>query len=235
MSLFSIALGVNIDHVATLRQARRGDSPDPLHAALLAEQSGADSITLHLREDRRHVQDRDVRAMRLALKTRMNLEMAATEEMVGIACDLRPADVCLVPEKREEVTTEGGLDVVSSLARVGEVCAELAAAGIRVSLFIDPDESQVDAALRCGAPAIELHTGAYAGARGAARAEALHRLAGDTNSWKKTNSLFISSLRKQFLIWRTVPVSEKATYAETGQDIIEGVADGSGAPAPQPA
>jgi len=178
VSPFSIALGVNIDHVATLRQARRGDSPDPLHAALLAEQSGADSITLHLREDRRHIQDRDVRAMRLALKTRMNLEMAATEEMVGIACELRPADVCLVPEKREEVTTEGGLDVVSSTGRVGEVCAELAAAGIRVSLFIDPEEAQVDAALRCGAPAIELHTGAYAEARGAARAEALHRLAG---------------------------------------------------------
>ena len=178
MSPFSIALGVNIDHVATLRQARRGDSPDPLHAALLAEQSGADSITLHLREDRRHIQDRDVRAMRLALKTRMNLEMAATDEMVGIACDLRPADVCLVPEKREEVTTEGGLDVVSSIGRVGEVCTELAAAGIRVSLFIDPDEAQVDAAVRCGAPAIELHTGAYAEARGAARAEALHRLAG---------------------------------------------------------
>jgi pyridoxine 5-phosphate synthase len=177
VSLFSIALGVNIDHVATLRQARRGDSPDPLHAALLAEQSGADSITLHLREDRRHIQDRDVRAMRAALKTRMNLEMAATDEMVAIACDLRPADVCLVPEKREEVTTEGGLDVVASMARIRDVCATLAAAGIRVSLFIDPEETQVEAALRCQAAAIELHTGAYAEARGAARAGALHRLA----------------------------------------------------------
>jgi pyridoxine 5-phosphate synthase len=177
VTLFSIALGVNIDHVATLRQARRGDQPDPLHAALLAEQSGADSITLHLREDRRHIQDRDVRAMRSALKTRMNLEMAATDEMVRIACDLRPADVCLVPEKREEVTTEGGLDAVASAGRVTEVCATLAAAGIRVSLFIDPEEAQVDAALRCGAPAVELHTGAYAEARGAARAAALHRLA----------------------------------------------------------
>ena len=176
MSLSSIALGVNIDHVATLRQARRGDSPDPLHAALLAEQSGADSITLHLREDRRHIQDRDVRAMRDALKTRMNLEMAATDEMVRIACDLRPADVCLVPEKREEVTTEGGLDVVASADRVRDVCAQLRAAGIRVSLFIDPEEAQVDATLRCGAPAIELHTGAYAQVRGAARAAALHRL-----------------------------------------------------------
>ena len=177
MSLFSIALGVNIDHVATLRQARGGDSPDPLHAALLAEQSGADSITLHLREDRRHIQDRDVRAMRSALKTRMNLEIAATGEMVHIACDLRPADVCLVPEKREEITTEGGLDVVASMARTRDVCAQLGAAGIRVSLFIDPEAAQVDAAVRCGAPAIELHTGAYAEARGAARAEALHRLA----------------------------------------------------------
>jgi len=177
VSLYSIALGVNIDHVATLRQARRGDSPDPLHAALLAEQSGADSITLHLREDRRHIQDRDVRAMREALKTRMNLEMAATDEMVRIACELRPADVCLVPEKREEVTTEGGLDVVASAERVREVCARLRAAGIRVSLFIDPEVAQVDAALQCGAPAIELHTGTYAGSHGAGRAEALHRLA----------------------------------------------------------
>jgi pyridoxine 5-phosphate synthase len=177
VTLFSIALGVNIDHVATLRQARRGDNPDPLHAALLAEQSGADSITLHLREDRRHIQDRDVRAMRSALKTRMNLEMAPTEEMVRIALDLRPADVCLVPEKREEVTTEGGLDVVAAAGRVTEVCAELGAAGIRVSLFIDPQEVQVDAALRCGAPAIELHTGAYAEARAAARAASLHGLA----------------------------------------------------------
>jgi len=176
VSRFSIALGVNIDHVATLRQARRGDSPDPLHAALLAEQYGADSITLHLREDRRHIQDRDVRAMREALKTRMNLEMAATHEMVRIACELRPADVCLVPEKREEVTTEGGLDVVASTGRVREVCAELASAGIRVSLFIDPEEAQVEAARYCGAPAVELHTGAYAAARGAGRAEALHRL-----------------------------------------------------------
>jgi len=177
VSLYSIALGVNIDHVATLRQARRGDSPDPLHAALLAEQSGADSITLHLREDRRHIQDRDVRAMREALKTRMNLEMAATDEMVRIACELRPSDVCLVPEKREEVTTEGGLDVVASAERVREVCARLRAAGIRVSLFIDPEVAQVDAALQCGAPAIELHTGTYAGSNGAGRAEALHRLA----------------------------------------------------------
>ena len=177
MTAFSIALGVNIDHVATIRQARRGASPDPVHAALLAEQSGADSITLHLREDRRHIQDRDVVAMRAALKTRMNLEMAATDEMVGIACRVLPADVCLVPERREEVTTEGGLDVAGSRGRLRAVCARLAAAGIRVSMFIDPDEEQVDAAAWAGAPAIELHTGAYAEASGAERAEALHRLA----------------------------------------------------------
>ena len=177
MSLFSIALGVNIDHVATLRQARGGSGPDPLHAALLAEQAGADSITLHLREDRRHIQDRDVLAMRDALQTRMNLEMAVTDEMLAIACRIQPADVCLVPENRQEVTTEGGLDVASQVPRIREACARLAAAGIRVSLFIDPDESQIDAATRSGAPAIELHTGAYAEATGPLRAEALHRLA----------------------------------------------------------
>lgn len=177
MTMFSIALGVNIDHVATLRQARGGTGPDPLHAALLAEQAGADSITLHLREDRRHIQDRDVFAMRDALQTRMNLEMAATDEMLAIARKVCPADVCLVPERRQEVTTEGGLDVASQVARIREACQQLAAAGIRTSLFIDPDEAQVDAALASGAPVIELHTGAYAGASGALQAEALHRLA----------------------------------------------------------
>jgi pyridoxine 5-phosphate synthase len=177
VSLFSIALGVNIDHVATLRQARRGANPDPLHAALLAEQYGADSITLHLREDRRHIQDRDVVAMRAALKTRMNLEMAASDELIDFACGVRPADACLVPERRQEVTTEGGLDVAGQLPRIQEACARLGAAGIRVSLFIDPDAGQVAAAVRAGAPAVELHTGAYAGAGGSARAEALHRLA----------------------------------------------------------
>jgi len=177
VTLFSIALGVNIDHVATLRQARRGSSPDPLYAALLAEQAGADSITLHLREDRRHIQDRDVLAMRDALQTRMNLEMAATEEMIAIARKVCPADVCLVPERRQEVTTEGGLDVASQVPRIREACQALAAVGIRVSLFIDPDESHIDAAVGAGAPAVELHTGAYAAAQGALRAEALHRLA----------------------------------------------------------
>ncbi len=172
----TIDLGVNIDHVATLRQARRARYPDPLHAALLAEQSGADSITLHLREDRRHIQDRDLVSMRGALQTRMNLEMAVTDEMLGIAQRILPQDCCLVPEKREEVTTEGGLDVQGQLARVTTACAVLGAAGIRVSLFIDPDTAQIEAAKRAGAPVIELHTGAYAEAVGVARARELERI-----------------------------------------------------------
>jgi pyridoxine 5-phosphate synthase len=171
-----IALGVNIDHVATLRQARRVHYPDPIHAALLAEQSGADSITLHLREDRRHIQDRDVILMRQVLETRMNLEMALTEEMIRIACEVKPQDCCLVPESRHEVTTEGGLDVVAQLSRVGDACKALGASGIRVSLFIDPDASQVEAAQRAGAPVVELHTGAYAGAAGSRRAMEFERV-----------------------------------------------------------
>jgi pyridoxine 5-phosphate synthase len=173
-----IALGVNIDHVATLRQARRGKYPDPLQAALLAEQSGADSITLHLREDRRHIQDRDVAVMREALQTRMNLEMAVTDEMIGIAQRVLPQDCCLVPESRQEITTEGGLDVAGQLPRVAEACRALGSAGIRVSLFIDPDAAQIEAALRAGAPVVELHTGAYAGADGSARAREFERLRG---------------------------------------------------------
>ena len=171
-----IALGVNIDHVATLRQARRGRQPDPMHAALLAEQSGADSITLHLREDRRHIQDRDVIGMREALQTRMNLEMAVTPEMIGIARRVLPQDCCLVPESRQEITTEGGLDVAGQLGRLTDACRELGSAGIRVSLFIDPDAVQIEAARRSGAPVIELHTGAYAEARGAAQAREFERL-----------------------------------------------------------
>lgn len=170
-------LGVNIDHVATVRQARRSSYPDPLHAALIAEQSGADSITLHLREDRRHIQDHDVERMRASLQTRMNLEMAATAEMLAIAERVRPADVCLVPEKRTEVTTEGGLDVAGNRAALADACARLAAAGIRVSLFIDPDAAQIEAALACRAPVIELHTGAYAEAHGERQAHELHRIA----------------------------------------------------------
>jgi pyridoxine 5-phosphate synthase len=171
-----IALGVNIDHVATLRQARRIDYPDPVHAALLAEQSGADSITLHLREDRRHIQDRDVAMLRRLLQTRMNLEMAVTAEMIRIASEVRPQDCCLVPESREEVTTEGGLDVRAQEARIGEACKALAAAGVRVSLFIDPDAAQIESARRVGAPVIELHTGTYANASGKARVHELERV-----------------------------------------------------------
>jgi pyridoxine 5-phosphate synthase len=173
-----IALGVNIDHVATLRQARRARYPDPLYAALLAEEAGADSITLHLREDRRHIQDRDVTMMREALQTRMNLEMAVTEEMIRIAQKVLPQDCCLVPESREEVTTEGGLNVAGQGARVGDAVQALGAAGIRVSLFIDPDLAQIEAAQRAGAPVIELHTGAYADSTGAARAREFERLLG---------------------------------------------------------
>jgi pyridoxine 5-phosphate synthase len=171
-----IKLGVNIDHVATLRQARRASYPDPLHAALVAEQSGADSITLHLREDRRHIQDHDVHRFRSTLQTRMNLEMAATDEMIAIARQVRPQDVCLVPEKRTEVTTEGGLDVAGQKARLRDCCAALRESGIRVSMFIDPDPEQVEASLEVGAPVVELHTGAYAEAIGEHRAKELMRL-----------------------------------------------------------
>ena len=169
-------LGVNVDHVATLRQARRTTYPDPLFAALIAEQAGADSITIHLREDRRHIQDRDVRMCKDALQTRLNLEMAATEEMVRIALDVRPPDVCLVPEKRTEVTTEGGLDVLGQQDSLKRICAQLGQAGIRVSLFIDPEPTQLEAAVRVGAPVVELHTGAYAEAAGEQRARELKRI-----------------------------------------------------------
>jgi len=155
-------LGLNIDHVATLRQARGTAYPDPVHAALLAEQAGADSITLHLREDRRHIQDRDVLRLRDLLQTRMNLEMAVTDEMVEFACRVKPHDCCLVPERREELTTEGGLDVAGQVERIHAACDRLQSAGIRVSLFIDADPRQIDAAVACEAPVIELHTGHYA-------------------------------------------------------------------------
>jgi len=160
----SIYLGVNIDHIATLRQARKTRYPSPVEAALAAETAGADSITLHLREDRRHIQDADVAILRQVLKTKMNLEMAVTEEMLGIACATRPQDVCLVPEKREELTTEGGLDVAGQMPRLKDACARLADAGIRVSLFIDADFAQIDAAHAAAAPVVEIHTGQYADA-----------------------------------------------------------------------
>ena len=171
-----IDLGVNIDHVATLRQARRGKEPEPAHAALVAEMAGADSITLHLREDRRHIQDFDVKTLKGLLKTRMNLEMAVTDELLRIAGEVRPEDCCFVPERRQEVTTEGGLDVAGQEGRMTEATGKLVGQGIRVSLFIDPDPRQVEASARVGAPAIELHTGAYAEATGAARAVELERL-----------------------------------------------------------
>jgi pyridoxine 5-phosphate synthase len=171
-----LALGVNIDHVATLRQARRAREPDPVHAALAAEQAGADSITLHLREDRRHIQDHDVRALKGLLQTHMNLEMAVTGEMLAIAAEVRPADCCLVPERRTELTTEGGLDVAGQLERIRAATSQLTTAGVRVSLFIDPDAAQIEAARASGAPVVELHTGAYAGAQGGARATELERL-----------------------------------------------------------
>lgn len=169
-------LGVNVDHVATLRQARRTTYPDPLFAALIAEQAGANSITIHLREDRRHIQDRDVRMCKDALQTRLNLEMAATDEMVRIALEVRPPDVCLVPEKRTEVTTEGGLDVIGQLDSLKTICARLKEANIRVSLFIDPEPAQLEAAVRAGAPVVELHTGAYAEATGEHQARELKRI-----------------------------------------------------------
>lgn len=161
-------LGVNIDHVATLRQQRLTVYPDPLEAALRAEDAGADLITLHLREDRRHIQDADVRAIRAGLRTRMNLECAITPEMLAIACEVRPDDVCLVPENRAELTTEGGLDVLAHFEAVRHAVAMLGEAGIRVSLFIDADTRQIEAAQRAGAQVIELHTGAYAAAADAA-------------------------------------------------------------------
>ena len=157
-------LGVNIDHVATLRQARGTTYPDPVNAALICEQAGAEGITLHLREDRRHIQDDDVRRMRPALKTRMNLELAVTDEMIAFAKQIKPQHVCFVPEKRQEVTTEGGLDVVGNFDAVKAATQELEAIGCDVSLFIDADFAQIDAAVACGAPTIEIHTGAYADA-----------------------------------------------------------------------
>jgi len=169
-------LGVNIDHVATVRQARGTDYPDPVKAALLAESAGADSITLHLREDRRHIQDHDLERLKAAMQTHMNLEMAVTDEMLVIAAGIRPQDCCLVPEKREELTTEGGLDVAGQVDKVARACSKLAGDGIRVSLFIDPDPRQLDAAVTVGAAVVELHTGAYADANGSEQEAELQRI-----------------------------------------------------------
>ncbi|AIL32807.1 pyridoxine 5'-phosphate synthase [Basilea psittacipulmonis] len=169
-------LGVNIDHVATLRQQRLGVYPDPVQAALLAEDAGADSITLHLREDRRHIQDADVYRMRPLLRTKMNLECAITEEMIDIACKVRPHDVCLVPEKRQELTTEGGLDIITHAKVVKEAILKLQDQGITVSLFIDPDKDQIQQAAILGASVIEIHTGAYAEAQGEEQLKELERV-----------------------------------------------------------
>lgn len=173
----TILLGVNIDHVATLRQARGTRYPDPVQAAIEAERAGADSITLHLREDRRHIQERDVLLLKDILQTRMNLEMAVTNDMLAIAERVRPENCCLVPERREELTTEGGLDVAGQESRIKEVCDRLSGAGCIVSLFIDADRRQLDAAVRTGAPAVEIHTGHYAGAKNEEeRTQALQRI-----------------------------------------------------------
>jgi pyridoxine 5-phosphate synthase len=171
-----IHLGVNIDHVATLRQVRGTPYPRPADAVVIAERAGADSITVHLREDRRHIQDADLPDIAAVMQTHMNLELAVTDEMLDIASELAPSDCCLVPERREELTTEGGLDVAGQVDRVTEACARLTDAGIRVSLFIDPDERQLEAAAACGAPAVELHTGAFADAAEELRAAELQRI-----------------------------------------------------------
>lgn len=172
-----LKLGVNIDHVATLRQARGTPYPDPAQAALLAEQAGADAITIHLREDRRHIQERDVELLQLIIQTRMNLEMAVTEAMVAFAVRMQPQDCCLVPERRQELTTEGGLDVVANCGTIRDACTRLKDAGIRVSLFIDPVPAQIEAAMQAGAPVIEVHTGRYAHAEDdSMRAQELARI-----------------------------------------------------------
>ncbi|WP_339842995.1 pyridoxine 5'-phosphate synthase [uncultured Halopseudomonas sp.] len=171
-----VLLGVNIDHVATLRQARGTRYPDPVQAAIEAEQAGADGITLHLREDLRHIQERDVRMLKDILQTRMNLEMAVTNQMIRFAEEIRPANICLVPERREELTTEGGLDVAGNSAKIHEAVERLSAMGSEVSLFIDPDPQQIEASKRAGAPAIELHTGHYADTQGQEQQDALARL-----------------------------------------------------------
>lgn len=174
-----IALGVNVDHVATIRQARGTRYPDPVTAALIAEQSGADSITIHVREDRRHIQERDLEIMQQVLQTRVNLEMAATDAMVAVAKRVLPTDCCLVPERRAELTTEGGLDVASQTERIRTVCERLHASGIRVSLFVDPDVEQLEASVAAGARIVELHTGAYADAGATdAQARELERIRG---------------------------------------------------------
>jgi pyridoxine 5-phosphate synthase len=171
-----VTLGVNIDHVATLRQARGTRFPDPVYAAQVAEYSGADSITFHLREDRRHIQERDAHLLKQVVNTKLNLEVAITDEMIAFACEFKAEDVCLVPEKREELTTEGGLDVAAQIEQVSAACARLAAVGTRVSPFIDASREQIDAVIECGAPCIEIHTGHYADAHGEQQLNLLEKI-----------------------------------------------------------
>ena len=171
-----VTLGVNIDHVATLRQARGTRFPDPIYAAQIAEYSGADSITFHLREDRRHIQERDAHLLKQVVNTKLNLEVAITDEMIAFACDFKAEDVCLVPEKREELTTEGGLDVAAQIEQVRAACVRLAAVGTRVSPFIDASREQIDAVIECGAPCIEIHTGHYADAEGDEQLDYLEKI-----------------------------------------------------------
>lgn len=188
----SLLLGVNIDHIATLRQARGTSYPDPVAAALVCERAGADGITLHLREDRRHIQDDDVRRMRPLLKTRMNLEIAVTDFMIDFACEVKPQHVCLVPEKRQELTTEGGLDVIKQQVKIQQAVEKLTQAGCQVSLFIDPNIYQIKAAIESGAPAIELHTGAYAEATGEHQLLELARIQ-DATAYALDQSLIVNA------------------------------------------
>lgn len=188
-----VLLGVNIDHVATLRQARGTRYPDPIQAALVAEDAGADGITIHPREDRRHIQERDVLLLKQVLQTKMNLEMAVTDAMLAFAEQVRPECVCLVPEQREELTTEGGLDVDGQEARVANACERLAKIGAEVSLFIDPDPVQIDAAVRCGAPVIELHTGEYAQARDPDAIEASLKILTDAVAYARKKGLIVNA------------------------------------------
>ena len=188
-----VLLGVNIDHVATLRQARGTRYPDPVQAAILAEEAGADGITIHPREDRRHIQDRDVLLLKEILTTKMNLEMAVTDAMLAFAEQVRPECVCLVPEKREELTTEGGLDVDGQEARVAKACDRVAKVGAEVSLFIDPDVAQIDAAVRCGAPVVELHTGEYAEATDPQIVEAAFNTLQDAVTYARKKGLVVNA------------------------------------------
>lgn len=188
-----VLLGVNIDHIATIRNARGTNYPDPVQAAFIAEQAGAEGITVHLREDRRHITDRDVEVLRQTLQTRMNLEMAVTDEMIDIACRVKPTFCCLVPEKRQEVTTEGGLDVAGQKTKMTAAVKRLAEAGIKVSLFIDPDHTQIDAADEVGAPFIEIHTGAYADATTLAEQEKEFRRIKDAVTYAAGKGIMVNA------------------------------------------